>query len=66
MPDRVFIARLFLIGGGLLAIAGLLLGFILPIAPMFPPYLVTASLALAYGILSLWFGRASSPGVTKP
>jgi hypothetical protein len=66
MPDRIFIARLFLIGGGLLAIAGLLLGFILPIAPMFPPYLVTASLALGYGIVSLRSGRPASRGVTKP
>ncbi len=50
MPDRVFIARLFLISGGVLAIVGFVLWFALPIPGMFPPYLVTALLALGYGV----------------
>ncbi len=50
MPDRVFIARLFLISGVVLAILGLVLRFTLPIPSMFPPYLVTAALALGYGV----------------
>lgn len=49
MPEYRFMARLFLVGGGLLAVIALILWFMLPIAAMFPPYLVTALLALGYG-----------------
>ena len=50
MPDRVFIARLFLISGIVLAVAGLILEFTLPIPSLFPPYLLTALLALGCGV----------------
>ena len=49
MPERPLIARWFLWGGGLLAIVGLILWITLPIRGTFPPYLVTALLAMAYG-----------------
>ena len=49
MPERLFMARLFLMGGGLLAVIGLILWFALRIPSMFPPYLATALLALGYG-----------------
>jgi hypothetical protein len=64
MPDRVFIARLFLIGGTLLAMAGFLLWFTLPIPAAFPPYLVTALLALIYGVY--WKCRRQPPRPAKP
>jgi hypothetical protein len=61
MPDRVFIARLFLISGVVLALAGFLLGFTLPIPALFPPYLVTALLALGYGVACrCWRPRPSA------
>jgi len=60
MSERLFMARLFLIGGALLAAAGLILWFTLPISPMFPPFLVTALLALGYGAFCLWGSRGSS------
>ena len=49
MSERHFIARWFLLGGAFLAVAGMVLWFALPIRSMFPPYLVTALLALGYG-----------------
>jgi hypothetical protein len=60
MPERLFMARLFLMGGGLLALIGLILWFTLGIPSMFPPYLATAVLALGYGAASRWgrFPRA--------
>jgi len=58
MPDRIFIARLFLISGVGLAIGGVVLGFTLPISGMFPPYLVTALLALGYGLACCGPGRS--------
>jgi uncharacterized membrane protein len=62
MPERLFMTRLFLIGGGLLAVVGLILWFTLPIPSMFPPYIVTALLALGYGVYCLWWGRAPGSG----
>lgn len=62
MPERLFMTRLFLISGGLLAAVGLMLWFALPIASMFPPYLITALLALGYGGYCLWWGRVPGPG----
>jgi len=59
MPERLFIARSFLVAGGFLALVGVLLWFTLPIPSMFPPYLVTAALALGYGVACLWQGRVS-------
>jgi small basic protein len=44
-------------GGGLLAVIGLILWFALRIPSMFPPYLATALLALGYGAACLWRGR---------
>ena len=49
MAERLFMSRLFLLGGGLLAVIGLILWFALRIPSMFPPYLATALLALGYG-----------------
>jgi len=63
MPERLFMARLFLIGGGLLAVIGVTLWITLPIPSMFPPYLATALLALAYGAACRRRGR--SPGAGK-
>lgn len=64
MAERLFMARLFLMAGGLLAVAGLILWFALPIPAMFPPYLATALLALSCGAVCRWRGR--SPGAGKP
>jgi hypothetical protein len=50
MPERLFISRLFLSIGGFLLVAGLGLWFFLPIPGLFPPYVVTGLLALAYGV----------------
>lgn len=47
------IVRLFLLGGGLLAILGFVLWFVLPIKLTFPPFLPTALLALIYGLICL-------------
>ena len=60
MPERLFMARLFLMGGGLLAVIGLILWFALRIPSMFPPYLATALLALGYGAACRWRGRFPS------
>jgi len=49
MAERLFMSRLFLLGGGLLAVIGLIVWFVLRIPSMFPPYLATALLAMAYG-----------------
>jgi hypothetical protein len=62
MPECLFMARLFLIGGGLPAVIGLILRFALPIAPLFPPYTVTALLALGYGGACWWRGGSRSAG----
>lgn len=64
MPERLFLARLFLVTGLVLALLGLVLRFTLPIPAIFPPYLVTAFLALGYGGCCQWRGR--SPGAGKP
>jgi len=57
MFERSFMARRFLMGGGMLAIIGLILWFVLPIHMNFPPYLFTALLALGYGAVCLKSGR---------
>jgi hypothetical protein len=49
MTEYQFIARLFWIAGGVLAVLGAVLWLVIPIRPMFPPYLATSLLALAYG-----------------
>jgi uncharacterized membrane protein len=64
MPDRVFIARLFLLSGAGLAIAGFVLWFTLPLPAAFPPYLVTALLALVYGVY--WNCRRRPPRPATP
>jgi len=63
MSERLFMARLFLMGARLLAVISLILWFVLPIPSMFPPYLATALLALGYGVACLRRGRF--PGVGK-
>jgi hypothetical protein len=64
MPERLFLVRLFLMSGGLLAVVSLILWFWLRIPSMFPPYLVTALLALGYGGFCRW--RGPVPGAGKP
>ena len=63
MHEGPFIARLFLVTGVILAIAGLVLWKALPIASASPPYAITAALALIYGAAFRWgrFGGASKP-----
>ncbi len=63
MPDYQFIARLFWIVGGALAVLGATLWFLVPIRPMFPPYLATSLLALAYGA---WCRRKSRVAGNRP
>jgi hypothetical protein len=53
MRTSCFIARLFLWGGGLLAAFGSMLWLLLPIKLTFPPFLPTALLAFAYGLVCL-------------
>ena len=62
MPERLFIMRLFLLTGGLLAVFGLILWFTLPIPLLLPPYLVTALLALGYGVYCWQSGRPRGVG----
>ena len=57
MPEDLFIARLFWIVGGVLALLGAVLWFTVPIRPMFPPYVVTALVALGY---SFWCRRRAA------
>jgi hypothetical protein len=60
MPERLFLARCFLLAGIILAAASLALWLALPVRPMFPPYLGTALLALGYGVYCRW-ARPSAP-----
>jgi hypothetical protein len=62
MPERIFMTRLFSTAGVLLVVLGLVLWFVLRIPGMFPPYLVTALLALGYGAYCGWSGRSSAAG----
>ena len=55
-------ARWFLIGGAALAVIGLVLWRVLPVTMEFPPYLVTAALALGYGAFCLGGGRPGGGG----
>ena len=64
MPERLFMARLFLMAGGLLAVIGLILWFVLRIPSMFPPYLGTALLAAGYGMACLRQGRVAVAGTS--
>ena len=57
MPEDLFMARLFWIVGGVLAVLGAVLWFTVPIRPMFPPYVVTALVAFGY---SFWCRRRVS------
>jgi hypothetical protein len=65
MSERFFVARLFLIAGAALAVLSLVLWLTRPIA-MFPPYLVTALLALGYGAACRWgrFGAEKTPAAS--
>jgi uncharacterized membrane protein len=62
MPERLFMARLFLMTGGLLAVGGLIFWFALRIPSMFPPYLASAFLAVGYGVACLRRGRLPVAG----
>jgi hypothetical protein len=57
MTEFRFMARLFWTAGGVLAVLGAVLWFLVPIRPMTPPYIATALLALAYGV---WCWRKAS------
>ncbi len=57
MSECSFMARWFLVGGGALALAGLILWPALPVREEFPPYLPTALFALVYGTACLVVGR---------
>ncbi len=46
------LARWFIGGGIALAVLGLAIWFVAPVRPMFPPYLITAALAIGYGLFS--------------
>jgi len=50
MQEHPFVVRLFLMGGGALALLGFILWFVLPVRLSFPPFLLTALLAMAYGL----------------
>ncbi len=63
MPEDLFIARLFWIVGGVLTVLGAVLWFMVPIRPMFPPYLATALLALGYGA---WCRRHAHAAADRP
>jgi hypothetical protein len=60
MHDDRIMARFFWLVGGVLALAGAALWWTVPIRPMFPPYLVTAVLALGYGAWCRFRGRAAA------
>jgi len=64
MPECLFMEKLFLLGGGFLAVISLVLWFVLGIPSMFPPYLVTALLALGYA--ALWRREGRLPIARKP
>jgi hypothetical protein len=49
MFEPRYFARVLLAGGAVLLVFGLILWRMLPIATHFPPYMVTAALALGYG-----------------
>jgi hypothetical protein len=62
MPPRSLLARWFLSGGAILAVAGIVLRRMLPIAMSVPPYAVTALLALVYGVACLIPSRSGGGG----
>jgi len=62
MPKSLTIAGWFLLGGSVLAAIGLILWIALPISSVFPPYLVTALLALGYGEFCRRRERSASVG----
>jgi hypothetical protein len=64
MSEGPYIARWFLIGGATLAVIGLVFWWKLPVPMGFPPYLITALLALIYGVVCLMQGRGK--GAKKP
>lgn len=57
MPRYFSMAHWFLLGGGALGLLGLILWVTLPIKSTLPPYLITALLALGYGLFCLTRGR---------
>ena len=60
MPEDLFLARLFLIGGMTLAAIGVALWLALPIASTLPPFVLTPVLALVYGTFC-WRRSRRSP-----
>jgi len=57
MPKHFTMAHWFLLGGGALALLGLILWVALPVRSTLPPYLITALLALGYGLFCLTRNR---------
>jgi hypothetical protein len=53
MPRHFSTAHWFLLGGGVLALLGLILWAALPIKSSLPPYFLTPLLALGYGLFCL-------------
>ncbi len=53
MPKHFSMAHWFLLGGGALGLLGLILWVALPVKSTLPPYLITALLALGYGLFCL-------------
>ena len=62
MPESIFISRLFLSVGAGLVVLGIALWLALPITGMFPPYVVTGLLAVAYGGFCWSRARPTSAG----
>jgi hypothetical protein len=60
MPKNFLMAHWFLLGGGALALLGLVLWVSFPVKTTLPPYLVTALLALGYGLFCLWRRRRAA------
>ncbi len=62
MPKHFLMGYWFLLGGGALALLGLILWAALPVRSTLPPYLITALLALGYGVFCLTRSRESGNG----
>lgn len=57
MFKRPTFAQYLLFGGAALGALGLILWWRLPIAEKYPPFALTAALAMAYGAFEFWRDR---------
>jgi len=62
MPERPLLSRWFQLGGCALVVIGLVLWATLRISSMFPPYVVTALIAIGYGEFCRRRERSASAG----